>query len=88
MANVIATREWITREAVEAMYQPRELPAIGDALRVHRYAYDMTRDAWILQPQPIPVAVVAALGAAAVVASPRKISRRSLFGLTLFGRKG
>lgn len=81
MANTLVTPKWISREAISVMdYSPR-------VILENNYRYDVARDAFELRPEPLPPKAVLALGAAAIVASPRKISRRSLFGMNIFGRK-
>lgn len=83
MPNQFVTPTWIAREFSKT-YDTREFPAVGDTIRVKlpdRYIHDVSRPARQLPPEPLPLKAVLALGAAAVVASPRKISRRSLFGL-------
>lgn len=77
MANTLVTPEWITKQFMRDYEDIRNRqPKIGDTIQIRlpkRYAVPSV---------PVDGKVLLALGAAAVIANPTPISRRSLLGLS------
>ena len=74
MPNTFVTPEWITREALELLLEANR-PIIGQTIKVR-----LPKRFQVNTP-PVSGKALLALGAAAVIANPEPISRRSLFGL-------
>lgn len=78
MANTLMTPTWVTQETAQAFMNEFDarIRQQGDTIRVKlpaRYAAKTSA--------PIDGKVLLALGAAAVIASPRKVSRRGFMGI-------
>jgi len=75
--NVLITPEWITAEAMRYLH---DMPSTRPRLTINR-THEVVRQLAQQQPMAMNGKALLALGAAAVIANPEPLSRRSMLGL-------